>query len=145
MSTEPQSYANHRRIVPAFHVVTFSLLVVYFAWAIYRLVAEPSMDHSMNLVLAAALFLMVWYLRVFPLTVQNRVIRLEERLRLERLLPAELQGEIGRLRVGQLIALRFASDGELPELAAAVLRGELESPDEIKRKIGSWRADHLRA
>ncbi len=145
MSDEPQTYQNHRRMVPGFHFVTTGLLVVYLAWAVYRLVTDPSVDHVMNLALVAALVLMFWYVRVFPLTVQNRVIRLEERLRMERLLPPELQGEIDRLRLSQLIALRFASDEELPELAAAVLRGELQDPEEIKRKIRVWKADHLRA
>jgi hypothetical protein len=145
MSAEPQSYAHHRRIVPGFHVVAFFLLIVYFSWTVYRLVTEPSVERLMNLVPVAAIGLMFWYMRVFPLTVQNRVIRLEERLRLERLLPAALKGEVGRLRLSQLIALRFASDEELPELAATVLRGDLDGPDEIKRKIQSWRVDHLRA
>lgn len=145
MSTEPQTYENHRRFVPAYHFVTTFLLVVYLAWTVYRLVTEPSVDRFMNLVLAAALVLVFVYVRVFPLTVQNRVIRLEERLRLERLLPPELRGEIHRLRVSQLIALRFASDGELPELVAEVLRGDLKEPDEIKRRIRAWRPDRLRA
>ncbi len=145
MSTEPQTYQNHRRLVPAYHFVTTGLLLVYLAWTVYRLVTEPSIDRVMNLVLVAALVLMFWYLRVFPLTVQNRVIRLEERLRMERVLPPELRAEIGRFRLRQLIALRFASDEELPELAAAVLREDLQDPEEIKRRIRAWRPDRLRA
>ncbi len=145
MTDEPQTYQNHRRLVPAYHFVTTGLLLVYLAWTVYRLVTEPSVDRLMNLVLLAALVLMFWYLRVFPLTVQNRVIRLEERLRMARLLPPELRAEIGRFRLRQLIALRFASDQELPGLAAAVLRGELQDPEEIKKRIRTWRPDHLRA
>lgn len=145
MSDESQSYESYRRFVPLYHFVTSGLLVVYLAWAVYRLVTDPSIDRVMNMALGAALILLFFYARAFPLTVQDRMIRLEERLRLERLLPPELKGEIGRLRVPQLIALRFASDDELPELAAAILSGDLQDPEEIRKSVRNWRPDHLRA
>jgi hypothetical protein len=77
--------------------------------------------------------------------VQDRVIRLEESLRLSRLLPPELQSRIDELRVRHLVALRFASDGEVTDLVRRVLGGELTTPDAIKRSIKVWRPDHLRA
>jgi hypothetical protein len=79
------------------------------------------------------------------LTVQNRVIRLEERLRLARLLPADLQGRIEELTVGQLVALRFASDGELVELTRKVLTEGITDKKAIKSMVTTWRPDHLRA
>jgi hypothetical protein len=93
---------------------------------------------------AVALALMAWYLRIFPLKAQDRIIRLEETLRLERLLPADLKPRIGDLRPGQLIALRFAGDEELPELTRAVLAAEVTTPGEIKKRVRNWRADHFR-
>jgi hypothetical protein len=101
-------------------------------------------DRLLNVAVAFALLLIAWYVRIFPLKAQDRVIRLEETLRLERLLPADLRSRIGELRPGQLIALRFASDAELPELTREVLGGSLSSPGEIKKRVRSWRADHFR-
>jgi len=77
--------------------------------------------------------------------VQDRVIRLEQRLRMERLLPADLMGRFGEFEPQQLVALRFAGDGELPELARRVLAGELRSSAQIKQQIKDWQADWLRA
>lgn len=140
----PQSYQNHARFVPAFHFVTFSILTVNVLWTAYRLIRWPSLDAGMAVLVAAALVLLCWYARVFPLTAQDRVIRLEERLRLARLLPADQQSRIDELRPRQLIALRFASDEELPGLAQRVLAGELTDPKAIKQAVRNWRADHLR-
>lgn len=145
---EQQSYANHAKFVPGFHFVTFGILVINLLWSLYRLVAGlpgvPFFDRLLNVAVALALGLLAWYLRIFPLRAQDRVIRLEETLRLERLLPADLRPRIADLRPSQLIALRFASDEELPELTRAVLdRGDMKS-DEIKKMIRAWRADHLR-
>lgn len=140
----PQSYSNHARFVPAFHFVTFGILAVNVLWTAYRLVRWPSLDTGMGVLVAAALVLLSWYARVFPLKAQDRVIRLEERLRLARLLPTDQQARIDELRPSQLIALRFASDEELPGLAQRVLAGELAEPKAIKQAVRNWRADHLR-
>lgn len=146
-----QSYANHSRYVPGFHFVTFALLGINLLWALFRLFyglmdagTLGVVDRVVNLAVAVALVLLAWYLRTFPLKAQDRVIRLEETLRLERLLPADLRPRIGELRPGQLVALRFASDAELPELTRAVLEGKIRHPDEIKQCVQSWRADHFR-
>lgn len=82
---------------------------------------------------------------MFALTVQDRVIRLETRLRLERLLPADLKARILEFSVGQLIALRFASDAELPDLARRVLDEKVKDKKAIKQMIKTWKPDYLRA
>jgi hypothetical protein len=92
-----------------------------------------------------AFLLMFLSMRAFAVTVQDRVIRLEMRLRLERVLPAELKARIPELGVRQLVALRFASDAELPALVREVLDGKTTRPKDIKLKIRDWQGDHLRA
>jgi len=143
-----QNFANHAKFVPGYHYLTFALLGVNLIWTIFRLIyGLPGVgiwDRLVSLGVAFALLLMAVYLRTFPLKAQDRVIRLEETLRLERLLPADLKGRINELRPGQLIALRFASDEELPELTRTVLDRGAMTPDEIKKMVRSWRADHLR-
>jgi len=96
-------------------------------------------------VTALALILGFLYARMFALRVQDRVIRLEERLRYERVLPADLLARAGELSVRQIIALRFASDAELPGLARKVLDQKVADGKAIKMLITDWRADHLRA
>ncbi|HEV7667895.1 MAG TPA: DUF6526 family protein [Thermoanaerobaculia bacterium] len=152
----PQNYANHARFVPLFHFVTFGILVINLLARLWQLIS--SLIHGnfaaypgswfwllLNFAVAAALVLLAWYARTFPLMVQNRIIRLEERIRLERLLPEDLRGRIGDLTVGQLVGLRFASDGEVADLVRRVLAGELKTNDQVKRAVQSWRADHVRA
>ena len=143
---DEQNLSNHRKFVPGYHYVAFGILVINLIWSLFRLVRPlvPPFDRLLNLAVAVALLLLAWYLRVFPLKAQDRVIRLEETLRLERLLPADLKPRVGDLRAGQLVALRFASDAELPELTRTVLDRGITSPDEIKKMVRSWRADHLR-
>lgn len=140
----PQNYSNHARFVPAFHFVAFGILTLNLLWTAYRLFRLPSIDSATGLLVAIALLLLAWYSRVFPLKAQDRVIRLEERLRLARLLPAGQQARIDELRPGQLIALRFAPDDELPALAQRVFAGELTEPKAIKQAVRNWRPDHLR-
>lgn len=146
MSEQPQqSFANHSRLVPGFHFVTFGAIVVVTLWAAWCLLRAPSIGTVVGLVQAAALIGLFWYCRIFPLTAQDRVIRLEERLRLHRVLPADQAAvAVEKLGARQLIALRFASDEELPELVRRVLAGELQGGKEIKQAVRHWRADHLR-
>ncbi len=140
----PQSFANHSRMVPPFHYGVIGLAVVYLVWTMVKLVQSPSLDSAAGLVVALILVGLVWYVRLFPLAVQDRLIRLEMRLRLAALLPPELQGRIGELRPGQLVALRFAGDQELPALVVEVLEGRLVRGRDIKAAIRDWRADYLR-
>jgi hypothetical protein len=145
MAEPVQNFENHAKTVPAYHVVTSLLLLVNFLWAAYRLATDASVDRTVALLLAVALLLMFWFIRSFPLTVQDRVIRLEMRLRLSHLLPPDLQPRINELTIGQLCSLRFASDAELPELTRAVLEGNIRDRRTIKRMIKSWEPDWLRA
>lgn len=142
MST--QTYANHRRFHPLFHFIGIPIVSINLIVRIVQAVRLPSLASWWEVVVAAALIIAMFLARYYALNVQNRVIRLEERLRLERVLPPELRSRVGELRTGQLIALRFAPDEELPELTRAVLAGELQEKSAIKKKIRNWRGDWLR-
>jgi len=142
---QPQSFENHTRIVPVYHLLTLGIFVVNLLWSIYRLVQVPSVDSLVSLLLAAAFILLLLYARSFALRVQDRVIRLEMQLRLKGLLPPDLQGRIPEFTPRQLIALRFASDEELPELCRSVLRDNITEAKAIKKMIRNWQADYLRA
>ena len=144
-STEPQSLSNHARYVPGFHFVLAAILLVNLGWALYVLIRAPGVAGGIGLLLAAGLVLLYWYARAFAVRVQDRVIRLEERLRLTEMLPTELHSRIPEFSLGQLVALRFASDGELPTLARRVLDERITDQGAIKQMITQWRADHLRA
>jgi hypothetical protein len=141
----PQTRQNHARYVPAYHFLTLALLLLNLVWAVIQLVRSPGFGAVVGVLLAVALMLMAWYLRAFPISVQDRVIRLEERLRMERLLPADLKPRIGDFSRTQLIALRFASDQELPDLARKVLTENIHELGPIKAMVKHWRADEWRA
>ncbi|MEO7192236.1 MAG: DUF6526 family protein [Vicinamibacterales bacterium] len=141
----PQNFENHRRFVPLFHGVAAPLLVINLLWSLYRVFAVPAIDTIVGALLAIALIAMFLFARIFALRVQDRVIRLEMRLRLRELLPGELQPRIGDFTVPQLLALRFASDAELPALAATVLRDGIQDKSTIKKMVKDWQADELRA
>lgn len=140
----PQSYANHVRRLPRPFLAAGVVLALHVVGATALAVRHPGV-HSVALVfVAVALFVVAWYARTNALVVQDRVIRLEERLRLARLLPADLAPRIDELSVGQLAALRFAGDVELAELTRQVLDEKLTDRKEIKRRVRDWRADHQR-
>jgi hypothetical protein len=143
--TATQSFKNHTRIVPAFHVVTLGIFVLNLVWALLRLVKYPAVDTAMTVLLAVAFIMAAVFARVFTLTVQDRVIRLEMRLRMKEVLPADLQARIPELTRGQLVALRFASDSELPDLCRKVLTDKITDKKAIKLMVKDWQADHLRA
>lgn len=145
MAAAHQNVSNHARYVPGYHFVLSALLLAVLGWQIYYLAIRPSLGTALGLVLAVALILMYWYTRVFAVTVQDRVIRLEERLRMAALFPAELKPRIPEFTPRQLVALRFASDAELPALAKRVLDEKITDEKEIKKLIKEWRADYLRA
>jgi hypothetical protein len=141
----PQNFENHVRNLPAYHFVTFPLFFLNFCYALYQAAMHFSWANVFGLALAVALVLLAVVARTMVLTVQDRVIRLEERLRMRALLPADLQPHIDEFTVKQLVALRFASDGELPALARKVVEGKIEDQKTIKKMIAGWRADHQRA
>jgi hypothetical protein len=145
MPARPQNLANHVRFVPLYHLVLTLLLLVNLAFWVFVMLKGFTGLRLAGLCTALALFLLFFYARQFAVTVQDRVIRLEMRLRMERLLPAELVNRFDEFEPQQLVALRFAGDGELPDLARRVLAGELKSNAEIKRQIKDWQADWLRA
>ena len=141
---QPQNFANHRRIVPLYHFVIFGILAINFIWRLVHLVRWPSWGALLDFAVAAALLGIFFYARSFSLTVQDRIIRLEMRLRLKEILPADLKPRIGDLTRDQFIALRFASDAEMPDLMREVLTNNIVNRDEIKKRIKTWVPDHLR-
>lgn len=145
MAQPIQTYKNHARIVPVFHIVVLFSLLAFLVWSGYRVTQAVTGDTVFGLILAVALFLMALSIRTQILTVQDRVIRLEMRLRLRELLPADLAARAATLPVKQLIALRFACDAELPGLVREIVDGTLQEPKEIKQRVKDWQADFLRA
>ncbi len=140
-----QTYASHRRYAPLYHFVALPILAINLAMAAQRAIRAPSRETIWEVVMAVGLVALLASARGMALTVQNRVIRLEERLRLERVLPANQRDAIDRLRLRQLVALRFAPDDELPDLVRRCVAGELSATDQIKRQIKTWRPDYVRA
>ena len=140
---KPQTFANHTRWDPLFH---FFVLPVFFLLAIAGLVHfiwRPGLHSGLMFVVAVALAIAVTKIRLNALRVQDRVIRLEERLRLASLLPEPLRSRIPELTVGQLVGLRFASDGEVAKLVERALSEKL-SREDIKKAIQTWRPDNVR-
>lgn len=142
--TEDQTYATHRRYHPLTHFFIFPVFFVNFLLQIYNLYIVPSLTGVWHLIVAAALAGLALIARGNALRVQDRLIRLEESLRLVRLLPEDLRPRVGELSTGQLVAMRFCADEEVPELARAVLAGEVRGRDDIKKRIKKWRGDFHR-
>jgi hypothetical protein len=140
-----QSFENHSRLVPPYHMFALPIFMVNFIWRLVQLKDGITFASIMNVLLAIAFLILILYGRMFTLTVQDRVIRLEMRLRLERLLPADLRSRIPEFTTPQLISLRFAGDEELAALARQVLDERLNDRKTIKRRIKNWQADLLRA
>jgi hypothetical protein len=141
-----QNFANHARFVPLFHFFAMPVFVINFGWSLYRLkTLGISFEGIFGVLMAAALVVLFFSARLFALAVQDRVIRLEERLRFARLLPADLQPRISEFTIGQIVSLRFASDAELPALARKVLDEKLTERKAIKQLIKNWKPDYLRA
>lgn len=142
--SDDQNYANHAKFVPLFHYVGIPLAFVLLVWSSVSAVREPTQANARSVLTTVVIIILFILARTFALKVQDRVIRLEEQLRLMRLLPADLQSRIGELTVNQLVALRFASDDELSALTRRVLDERLASRKEIKEHIQRWRPDTFR-
>lgn len=141
-----QHFKNHVRFVPSYHFFALPVFGINFVWSLYRLrYLGVSFAGTFGVILAAALVVLALQARLFALTVQDRVIRLEERLRYERVLTEELRWRADELTVDQFIALRFASDDELPALMKKVLDEKITARKSIKQVIKNWRPDYLRA
>lgn len=143
MPTE-QNYKNHRRYLPIVHFVIQPILTANVAVEIIELFKNPSGRQAWQVVVWAAVLAFSFMARSMALSAQNRVIRLEERLRLATLLPPDQRGQINDLTTRQLIGLRYASDEEAAELAQRCLAGELKGSEDVKKAVKNWRADHLR-
>ena len=138
-----QNLKNHGRIDPPYHMVLFAVLIVNLAIAITYAATHFSIFTGWMAIMSLAVFIPFAKLRAYPLKVQDRVIRLEERLRLQALAPSEWHTQIYRLTEDQMIGLRFAADDEVVELAKQALEKNLDRK-QIKERIKSWRADDWR-
>ena len=145
MAERVQTYKNHARFLPPYHFFVIPVLLINFLNEIRHVVLDPTRHTAWVAIVAAALLMLGLLARVQALTVQDRVIRLEERMRLRQLLPAELHGHIEMLTPRQLVALRFASDAELADLVRAIVGGSCTTQKEIKMRVKTWRPDWLRA
>ena len=141
---QPQTRENHAKFVPLFHYVAFPILAVNLFWSLYRVVTGVSIETTIAAAVAFSLIVLALLARTFALGAQDRVIRLEERLRMQGLMPDELKPRIDEFTTDQLVALRFASDEELPGLGRKVLDDGIGDRKTIKELIVSWRADYQR-
>jgi hypothetical protein len=141
---EPQTFANHTRWHAPYHFFIIPVMLINFGWSVVDLFTTPGWNSGRWVVVSLALLMLTFIVRTYPLKVQDRIIRLEERLRCQRILPAFLSQQVSGLRPGQLVALRFAPDEELEGLVADVIAGKITKPVEIKKAIKDWRADTFR-
>jgi len=144
MADQTQTFSTHRRFIPAFHFFALPILLINVFVVAVQFWKDPRLINVWPVLVAIALAIGIASSRFMPLRAQDRIIRLEERTRLERLLPADLRGRIGDLSERQLVAIRFAPDNEVPDITRRALSGELKSPGEIKRAIKDWRGDYFR-
>ena len=145
MAQAPQTMQNHARFYPPFHFFVAPILLINLFVAGYQFYKEPSALTGWGLVMALALFMLAFVARTMALTVQDRLIRLEMRLRLQQVLSPELLARVGDISRPQFVALRFASDAELPDLVREVLAGKLETQKAIKERVRTWQPDYFRA
>lgn len=140
----PQTLENHGKFILLYHGVAFGLGVFYFVWSLIGLFRGPSVGTAASAGLGFAFLIVFLFARLFATGNQDRLIRLEERMRMHALLPEDLRGRIDDFTTGQLVALRFASDGELPDLARKVMDEGIDDRKAIKQLIQHWRPDYQR-
>ena len=138
-----QNFQNHTKWDPAFHFFLAPVILGTFAFSAKHAFAYPNGITLWLVLLSVTLFVWLIKTRTYALGVQNRLIRLEERLRMQQVLPSELMGRFDELTVAQIVGLRFASDGELTDLTRRALEERL-SQKQIKAAITKWRPDHVR-
>jgi uncharacterized protein DUF6526 len=143
MERRPQNYANHVKWDPQFHFFMAPVALANVIVAIVHLIRFPGFSSSWFLVLSLALLVTVSRIRAYGTQLQDRIIRLEERLRLSQVLAEPLRSRIAELSDKQLVGLRFASDGELPALVARTLDEKLSLAD-VKKAVANWRPDYSR-
>lgn len=142
--SDTQSAASHAKFVPMYHYVGFASLLIPTVYFVYTAVTSFSVGALMMVLFGFGVIVNALFARLFPLGVQDRVIRLEERTRLQGVLPSDMHGRINEISTDHLIGMRFASDAELAELAGRVLGGDLKNRKSIKEAVKNWRADHQR-
>ena len=140
---KPQNYENHAKFIPVFHYIALPLLLVNFFGALFRVTQETSFYTLNGVGLAISLIVVAVFTRLFALKAQDRVIRLEEQIRMQTFLPDALKAQVGRLTMGQIVALRFASDEELVDLTQDAL-DQNTSPNALKQAVKNWRPDYDR-
>jgi len=145
MAEAPQTFKSHARFFPLFHFFVAPVLIINFFVSLWQLYKQPSAATAWSMVVALALVGLALAARLMALTVQDRLIRLEMRLRLQQVLPPELVARVGEIERPQFVALRFASDAELPDLVREVLTGKLATHRAIKERVRSWQPDYFRA
>src|SRR6266850_7058905 len=143
-NTNPQTYANHTRWQPTLHFFVVPVMVINFIWSVVQFVMSPGWNSGRWAVVSVALLVLMFLVRLNPLKAQDRIIRLEEKLRYQRVLSPALLEQTSILQPGQIVALRFAPDDELEELLSATLAGKLTKPAQIKQAIKNWRSDTFR-
>jgi hypothetical protein len=141
---DPQNFENHTRWHPAFHFFILPVMLINFFWAVVMFVKAPGWNSGWWIVVSVALLMLTTFVRTYSIKVQDRLIRLEEKLRYQQVLPVALAQQTGNLTVRQTVALRFAADDELEELINSVLSGKFVKTKDIKRAIKQWRADNFR-
>jgi hypothetical protein len=141
--TQEQDFKHHGRLHPPFHIISTAVLVANLVFAIVHLTHHLDVWNAWIVVMSVGIFVPFFLIRIYPLKVQDRVIRLEERLRLQALAPAEWHQQIYRLSEDQLIGLRFAADAEVVALAKQALEDKLNRK-QIKERIKDWRPDYWR-
>jgi hypothetical protein len=143
MAENAQSFKNHTKFDPPFHFFLVPVALVFLIKSIVDMVQNPGWPAGWHILFMIWAIVAMFKIRIYALKVQDRVIRLEERLRMQRVLPETLKGRITELTEGQCVALRFASDAELPALVEKTLGGNLKQK-QIKQAIQTWRPDYFR-
>jgi hypothetical protein len=138
-----QNFQNHARFDPLYHFLVAPVALITVIVAAYQITQRQNLADAWFFILSVALLVAFLKIRTYALKVQDRVIRLEEELRMEHVLPADLKARIPELTVSQIVALRFAPNAELPGLVQQALTNNWSSK-EIKKNIVNWRPDYFR-
>ena len=139
-----QNYSSHVRLVPPYHYVAAPIFILNALYQIYAMIGVWTLDAIVDALVGVALVILFLFARVFALAAQDRVIRLEMRLRMTELLPEDLQGRINDFTPQQMVGLRFAGDAELPALARKVLDENITAATPIKKLVQDWQPDDHR-
>jgi len=139
----PQTLANHTRLDPLYHFFALPVFGLAVIWSVAHFIRHPGLHTAGLFLLLTAAAIAVFKLRTYATRLQDRIIRLEERARLAALLSEPLRSRVAELTEGQLVALRFASDGECPSLVERALTSK-SAPADIKKTIQNWRPDYWR-